>query len=136
MSNRGLLAAAFAVVLLVGGLLALHFPVYIDAYDRWGWRIECGDGYGADLGQALIADEGFDPASGEPPPAVPTGDNDYVGQCNTALALRRAWAIPVAVLGWFGLSALALGVLRSRQTPTTVADARYLAPSQDSADRS
>jgi hypothetical protein len=142
-SNRNLLTAAVAVVLLVGGLLALHFPVYIDAYDRWGWRIECGDGYGADLGQAAIADQGFDPASGEPPPAaVATGNavsagNDYVGQCNTALAIRRAWAIPLAVLGWLGLSALAFGMLRSREAPPrSAADARELTRSQDSADRS
>lgn len=136
MSNRNLLTAALAVVLLAGGLLALHFPVYIDAYDRWGWQIECGDGYGADLAQAVIADVGFDPASGEPPPAVPTGGSDYVGQCNTALALRRAWAIPVAVLGWVGLSALAFGMLRSRETPPSADDARSLTPSHDSADRS
>jgi hypothetical protein len=136
MSNRGLLTAALAVALLVGGLLALHFPVYIDAYDRWGWQIECGDGYGADLAQAAIADEGFDPASGEPPPANVSTGNDYVGQCNTALAIRRAWAIPLAVLGWLGLSTLAFGMLRSREGSASTDDARYLTPSQDSADRS
>jgi hypothetical protein len=135
-SNRNLLTAALAVVLLVGGMLALHFPVYIDAYDRWGWQIECGDGYGADLGQAVIADQGFDPASGEPPPANVSTGNDYVGQCNTALAIRRAWAIPVAVLGWLGLSTLAFGMLRSRETPPTADDARSLTSLHDSADRS
>jgi hypothetical protein len=130
MSNRGLLTAAVAIALLAGGLLALHFPVYIDAYDRWGWQIECGDGYGADLSQAVIADEGFDPQSGDPPPPAPSASNNYVAQCNTALAIRRVWAIPVAALGWLALSALAYGMLRPAARDHSAQAGRETHPAQ------
>ena len=38
---------------LIGvGLLALNFPVFLDAYDQWGFQIKCGTGYLTDLTQA------------------------------------------------------------------------------------
>ena len=36
MTSRGPLAVFAAVVLLGGGLLALNFPVFIDAFDQFG----------------------------------------------------------------------------------------------------
>jgi hypothetical protein len=71
-----------SVVLIVVGLVALNFPVFIDAFDQWGWQIKCGTGYSSNLTQAAEA----------------TGGN-YVDQCGTALMMRRVWAIPMVVIG-------------------------------------
>jgi hypothetical protein len=74
----GVLAAALVGV----GLLALYFPVYIDAYDQFGFQIKCGTGFGSSLAQAAEARGG-----------------DYVGQCETALIVRRLWSIPMVAVG-------------------------------------
>jgi hypothetical protein len=71
-----------SVVLIVVGLVALNFPVFIDAFDQWGWQIKCGTGYSSDLTQAAEANGG-----------------NYVDQCGTALMMRRVWAIPMVVIG-------------------------------------
>jgi hypothetical protein len=71
-----------SVVLIVVGLVALNFPVFIDAFDQWGWQIKCGTGYSSNLTQAAEANGG-----------------NYVDQCGTALMLRRIWAIPMVVIG-------------------------------------
>ena len=42
---------------------------------------------------------------------------DYVGQCHTALAVRRLWTIPVAVVGWLILSGLAVSAWRHASAP-------------------
>lgn len=72
-----------AATVLAVGLLALKFPVFIDAFDQWGWQIKCGTGYITDLTQ----------------PAASAGDADYVEQCQTALLMRRLWTIPLVVIG-------------------------------------
>jgi hypothetical protein len=74
----GVLAAALVGV----GLLALYFPVYIDAFDQFGFQIKCGTGFGANLSQAAEARGG-----------------DYVSQCQTALMTRRLWSIPMVAVG-------------------------------------
>ena len=71
------------VVLIGSGLIALNFPVFIDAYDQFGFQIKCGTGFSTDLTQAA-------PANG--------GDN-YVEQCETALMVRRLWTIPLVAIG-------------------------------------
>lgn len=72
-----------AAVVLAAGLFALRFPVFLDDYDQWGWQINCGTGYGSDLTQAAAA----------------VGDQNYVGECQTALLLRRLRTIPLAIVG-------------------------------------
>jgi hypothetical protein len=72
-----------AAVILGIGLLALNFPVFLDDYDQWGWQINCGTGYVSELTQAAAA----------------IGDKNYVEECQTALLLRRIWAIPLVVVG-------------------------------------
>jgi hypothetical protein len=86
-SNRQLYLAIVAAALVVIGLLALWFPVYLSQYDQYGMQIACGRGFSADLSQAAGAD----------------GDG-LVSQCGTALLLRRLWAIPAVVLGWLILA--------------------------------
>lgn len=92
MINRGPLIVSAAVVLLAAGLFALYFPVFIDAYDQFGWQVKCGSGFAADLTQASSA--------------VGVGGN-YVDQCDNALLVRRLWAIPAAAAGGLTLTWLA-----------------------------
>jgi hypothetical protein len=61
----------------------LNFPVFIDAFDQWGWQIKCGTGYSTDLTQATAS----------------TGGGNYVDQCETALLMRRLWTIPLVLIG-------------------------------------
>ena len=84
MTNRVALIVFTAVVLLAGGLLALYFPVFIDAFDQFGWQVKCGNGFTTELTQASSA--------------AGTARR-YVDQCNSALMIRRSWAIPTAALG-------------------------------------
>jgi hypothetical protein len=88
-SNRALFLGIAGAVLVVVGLLALWFPVYLSQYDQYGMQISCGRGFSANLSQAADAN----------------GDG-LVAQCGTALLLRRIWAIPAAVLGWLILTGL------------------------------
>lgn len=89
MSNRALFLSIAGALLVVVGLLALWFPVYLSHYDQYGMQISCGRGFSANLSQAADA----------------KGDG-LVAQCGTALLLRRIWAIPAAVLGWLILTGL------------------------------
>jgi hypothetical protein len=82
-SNRQLYLGIVAAALVVIGLLALWFPVYLSQYDQYGMQIVCGRGFSADLSQAASAK-----------------GNGLVSQCGTALLLRRLWAIPAVVVGW------------------------------------
>ena len=73
------LAYTVCGVLVAIGLIALNFPVFLDAYDQWGFQIKCGTGYATDLTQA----------------AAVAGQHNYVDKCETALLARRMWAIPL-----------------------------------------
>jgi hypothetical protein len=94
MTNRGLLLFGVGLALVAGGLFALNFPVFIDTYDHWGWQIKCGTGFSTDLTQAEAAKQ--------------FASADVVGQCQSALVFRRAWTIPLAVIGWLIVTALLL----------------------------
>ena len=89
MSNRQLYIAIVGALLVVVGLLALWFPVYLSQYDHYGVQIACGRGFSSNLSQAADA-----------------GGQGLVAQCGTALLLRRIWAIPAVVLGWVILTGL------------------------------
>ena len=79
-------------ILVIIGLIALNFPVYLDAYDQWGFQIKCGTGYVSDLAQA----------------ASSVGQHNYVDKCETAVLLRRLWAIPLVAIS--GLIVVAVTV--------------------------
>ena len=81
--HRAFYLGVLSVVMIAAGLLALNFPVFIDAFDQFGFQIKCGTGFGTDLTQAATAN----------------GGDTYVGQCETALMLRRLWTIPMVALG-------------------------------------
>jgi hypothetical protein len=94
----GRLAVTIAAALLVAaGLLALRFPVFLGAFDQWGWQINCGNGFSPDLTQAAAAQ----PASA-----------DFIGQCHGAVAVRRAWATPIALIGAVLITARLLAAIR------------------------
>lgn len=79
-----------SAVVLVIGLIALQFPVFLDEFDQWGWQIKCGTGYISDLAQAAAA----------------VGDKNYVDECETALLMRRLWIIPLVVVSGIALLAV------------------------------
>jgi uncharacterized membrane protein YiaA len=80
--HRAFYLGILAVVMIAVGLIALNFPVFIDAYDQFGFQIKCGTGFASDLAQAAQSSGG-----------------DHVGQCGTAVMLRRLWTIPLVVVG-------------------------------------
>jgi H+/Cl- antiporter ClcA len=102
--------AIFSVILLAVGLFALQFPVFLDAYDQWGWQIKCGTGYATDLTQAAEA----------------VGDQNFVDECETELLTRRLWTIPLVVIG--GLALLAVMVVAA-----TTSARESLVPHRDTA---
>jgi hypothetical protein len=91
MSNRRFLVLLAGVALVVFGLLALRFPVFLPDFDQWGVQINCGSGFSNALTQASAAD---------------SGGTHFVDQCTAAVAVRRAWAIPVTMVGVLMVGAL------------------------------
>lgn len=89
------------IALLAGGLVALCFPVYLDAYDQWGMQVNCGNGYHGELLQATVDDSGgVDPQSAATgAPGIVRPALHYVDSCKSALVRRHAWAVPVAGAG-------------------------------------
>lgn len=87
MNRRQMFIGITGLLLAVIGLMALWFPVYLDQYDAYGIKVTCGSGWRSNLTQALYADG---------------NDNTQalVTRCDTALLVRRAWAIPSVALGW------------------------------------
>ena len=91
MSNQRLVILAVGVLLVMGGLFALRFPIFLGDFDQWGFQINCGSGLQSALTQAVIAD---------------SAGTHFVDRCHTALAMRRGWTIPLPVTGALLVSAL------------------------------
>ncbi|MEE2851162.1 MAG: hypothetical protein VX424_00700 [Actinomycetota bacterium] len=105
--NRVPLIVFGAVLLLAGGTFALYFPVFIDAFDQFGWQVKCGNGFTTELTQASNA--------------AGTAHN-YVDRCESALMVRRLWAIPTAALGGMMLTwEAAAAVARDHRRPAASA---------------
>lgn len=114
MVKHGFTVFLVGMGLLAAGMLAMFLPVQVDGYDPWGFQVECGNGFSTDLGQATTADEANARKS--------NADSDFAGDCGTAVALRRAWAIPAAVLGWLALTWLAIRVVLTERHPAVPAE--------------
>jgi hypothetical protein len=108
MSTRRLLILAAGLLLLMTGLFALWTPVFLGDFDQWGFQINCGSGLHSAFSQAEMADS--------------TGTH-FVDRCGTAIAVRRAWTIPLAVAGALFLSALVISPSRGRSANVQTADA-------------
>ncbi|WP_156622902.1 hypothetical protein [Mycobacterium sp. 1164966.3] len=108
MSTRHLLILAAGLLLLMTGLFALWMPVFLGDFDQWGFRINCGTGLRSAFSQAQIAD---------------SSGTHFVDRCGTAIAVRRAWTIPLAVSGALFLSALVIMPSRRRSANVQTAHA-------------
>ncbi len=97
MSTQRFVVLLAGVALLVGGLIALRFPVFLSDFDQWGFQINCGSGFQSALTQASVAH---------------SGGARYVDQCHAAIAVRRDWTIPLVAIGVLLLGALAVGPSR------------------------
>ena len=101
MSNQRLVILAVGVLLVMGGLFALRFPVFLGDFDQWGFQINCGSGFQSALTQAVIAD---------------SAGTHFVDRCHTALAMRRGWTIALPVTGALLVSALLIRPRRQRRS--------------------
>ena len=81
--RRAFYTGVGCVVLIVAGLLALNFPIFLDGFDQYGFQIKCGTGFAPDLSQAAAA----------------AGQHTYVDQCEQAIFMRRLWTILPVVMG-------------------------------------
>lgn len=88
-SNRQMYIGIAGVLLALVGLAAMLYPIHLSAYDMYGIKVNCGNGFSADLNQA----------------AETHGGHDVVSQCGNAVLLRRVWAIPTVALGWLLITA-------------------------------
>jgi hypothetical protein len=94
MNVRWLILLAGAVVLVVG-VIGLLVPVSVAGPDNGS--IGCGNAVAADTSAAQQADN-------QNPANLPiinqvVPHTNYVAQCQSAVSGRRAWSIPVAVVG-------------------------------------
>lgn len=92
LTTRRLLAMIVMVTLVLVGFLGMWWPVYLSEFDQYGIQIDCGSGFLSDLAQAGRAD----------------GTGGLAGECGTALLIRRAWSIPLMVIGTVVVIVLAL----------------------------
>jgi len=94
MNLRRLILLVGAIA-LIAGVIGLLVPVSVPGPDNGS--IGCGNGLVQDLSAAQQADSS-NPAN-LPILNEVIPHTDYVPQCQSALSSRRAWAIPVAVVG-------------------------------------
>jgi hypothetical protein len=93
------------LLLAVIGLAALWYPIYLDRYDVYGIKIGCGNALRSDLTQA-----------GQ------SGRRDLVAQCDTALLVRRAWAIPAIAIGWLLVTGFLVGWVHGSESGSRSAE--------------
>lgn len=101
-------------VLLLAGVIGLLVPVSISDGD--GHSIGCGNAVAADSSSAQTANDKHVVAD------IPVVNQivphtDYVSECQSSISSRRAWTIPLAVLGSIVLAASFL--VRGRRTVGT-----------------
>lgn len=91
---------------LIAGVIALLVPVSVSGED--GQSVGCGNAVAADLSEARAANErnlADVPILNQIIPST-----DYVAECQDAVSSRRAWSIPLAVVGALAIAgALVMG---------------------------
>jgi hypothetical protein len=100
---------AVGAVLLIAGVIGLLVPVSVS--DGNGGSIGCGNGIATDLSAARQANDKSVASIPIVNQVVP--HSDYVGQCESSVGSRRAWSIPVTLIGIVGIAGALLG--RRRQ---------------------
>jgi hypothetical protein len=83
-------------VLLVAGVIALLVPV--STSDGNGGSIGCGNAVSEDLSQARAAND-KNVIANVPILNQIVAHPDFVAQCQSAVSTRRAWSIPLTVIG-------------------------------------
>jgi hypothetical protein len=83
-------------VLLVAGVIALLVPV--STSDGNGGSIGCGNAISADLSQAREANN-RNVVANVPILNQVIPHTDFVAQCQSSVSQRRAWSIPLTVIG-------------------------------------
>ncbi|HYB38299.1 MAG TPA: aminopeptidase [Mycobacterium sp.] len=109
--RRSILLVGAAV--LVAGVVGLFVPVSVS--NGGGGSIGCGNAVAADLSGARAANEKN--LANIPIVNQIVPHTDYVAQCESSLSSRRAWTIPLAVIGAVAVAG-ALFVRRPRGVPT------------------
>ena len=101
-------------VLLLAGVIGLLIPVSVpDGGDSAGGSIGCGNAIASNLQSARSAND----KTGANIPIVGqlVPHTDYVSECQSSLSSRRAWSIPVAVIGLVVIVGAALPELQARR---------------------
>lgn len=96
MSHRRIYIAIAGLLLAFIGLAALWVPVYLDQFDSYGIKVSCGNGIEAKLTHTDLTD-----------------GSALAARCDTAVLVRRAWAIPTVVLGSGLVAFFLIGWVRS-----------------------
>jgi hypothetical protein len=111
MSARRLIISVGAVLMLAG-VIGLLVPVSVS--DAGGGSVACGNGFASDLSAAKNAND----RNGANLPILNQfiPHTDFVAQCESSLSGRRAWAIPLVLVGMVGVGAVLLG-RRTEATP-------------------
>lgn len=89
------LVFAIGAVLLLAGVIALLVPV--SASDGNGGSIGCGNAVSADLSAARQVNSKS--VANVPILNQVVPHTDYVAECQSSVSSRRAWSIPLAVIG-------------------------------------
>lgn len=91
-------------VLLLAGVIGLLAPVSVSGSN--GHSVGCGNAVATDLSAAQSANN----SNGANIPILNqiVPHTDYVAQCQSSVGSRRAWAIPLAVLGVIAIGATLL----------------------------
>src|SRR5580693_1166679 len=102
------LIIAVGAVLLLAGVIGLLVPVSVA--DGNGRSIGCGNAIATDLSAARQANDKS--VANIPIVNQFVPHTDYVAQCQSSVGGRRAWTIPLAVVGIVGIA----GALLVRRT--------------------
>jgi hypothetical protein len=101
--NARMLLLIVGAGLLIAGVVGLLVPVSASGPNG---NVGCGNGVASDFSAARDKDSNLGNAAadvasdaGLPGVANQIPQTDYVGACNSALSTRRAWAIPLAIVG-------------------------------------
>ncbi|OBF02962.1 aminopeptidase [Mycobacterium sp. 852002-10029_SCH5224772] len=100
-------------VLLLAGVIGLLAPVNVT--DSNGHSIGCGNAVVTDLSAARNANNSS--VANIPILNQIVPHTDYVAQCQSSVGSRRAWAIPLAVLGVIAIGATVLTGRRGAAGP-------------------
>jgi hypothetical protein len=112
--NLRRLVLIIGAVLLIAGAVALVVPVSVTGNDR---SVSCGNAIASDMSEAQQADNSTGASIPVLNQVLP--HSNFVAQCQSSLSSRRAWSIPLAVIGAVVIAgSFALGTRAGRTSAT------------------